>query len=295
MSKLLDKMQRATKEPVVILHRITTLRSKYPEINIFVFEGNDDVLYYDVVLNIIDSSKEYAPICGKGKDQLLGARDLCHDNDSKKIYFFIDKDFDGFKKYKKTDNVYCTENYSIENNIVSIDAFKSLLNNEFGLVKTEEDFSDFSEMLKNIINDFNEKMKEPNLAIFYLRKKDIKSGSIENNILKYINITLDGISITDNDIYDLVSFPNDIDRKEIYTLIDDFEKLDPIKEWRGKFIFGFFKEVLKLLKRDRTSNDPKFFREKYGMNFNVDCNLIRILSSISKPHESLVKFISSVQ
>lgn len=295
MSKLLDKMQRSTKEPVVILHRITTLRSKYPETNIFVFEGNDDVLYYDVILKNIDSSKEYTPICGKGKDQLLGARDLCYDNGSKKIYFFIDKDFDGFKKYKETENVYCTENYSIENNIVSIDSFKSLLNNEFGLVKTEEDFSDFSEKLINLINDFNEKMKETNLAIFYLRKKDIKSGSIENNISKYINITLEGVSITDNDIYDLVSFPNDVDKSKIYTLIDDFEKLDPIKEWRGKFIIGFFKEVLKLLKRDRTSNAPKFFREKYGMDFNVDSNIIRILSSISKPHESLVEFIARVQ
>ena len=130
---LIESMRKAREIPQVVLQQYSNIRSKSEDKLICVFEGNDDLPYYGTVFKLVAGDHAFAPILSKGKEQLLAFRQILSKREQadNNIAYFIDKDFDGFKGYPEGDDVYCTDGYSIENQMVGPEVLCELLRSEY--------------------------------------------------------------------------------------------------------------------------------------------------------------------
>lgn len=295
MADLISKLRIARQKPHVALHDYNLIRSKTADSLICVFEGHEDYPYYDTIFRRVCDEVEYAALVVSGKDQVLGLRELLFKRDTpidKKVAYFIDKDFDGFKQYGPSDNTYCTTGYSIENNLCSRTILRPLLAQEYFCHKTgeEDNIDHLIGVIDRRLSEFSELMKISNRAIYFARKNSINLQGITNQITKYINIEINGVSATGASHLCLVGWPKDLDPGLIPGTIPEFEALSPVEEWRGKFILGFYTELLHKLKDDRCSDAPQHFKVKAKMKFNPKGDMIRTLALLSPIPQCLRAF-----
>lgn len=294
-SGLIESMRKAREIPQVVLQQYSSIRSKGRDSLICVFEGNDDLPYYGTVFRVVANDHSFAPILSKGKEQLLAFRQLLtkRELNDPNIAYFIDKDFDGFKGYPAGDDIYCTDGYSIENQMVGPEVLCDLLASEY---KCEA--SNDGECVNAIVqhygaklNEFVDVMRPVNRIIYYARRNKIPLSGIENKIRKYLKFENGSVVSTDNDIFKLVGWPEAIDYSGIDFHDETFLELDPVVSWRGKFLFGFFVEMLTYYKADRTSEQPKHFGSKIGVKFDPRGESVRVFAVLSPVPEALRRFI----
>ncbi|MBD8826713.1 DUF4435 domain-containing protein [Pseudomonas sp. CFBP 13602] len=294
----LEKMRESRNTSQVALITYTTVRGKNPEKLICVFEGYEDLPYYETVFNRVGNSREFIPIIARGKDQVLALRQALLSNHflDNRVRFFIDHDFDGLKGHSSGQDIYVTEGYSIENHLADAGILSSLLNSEFKCCVDEDENSvkRVSALYDDFLKVFFEIMRPVNQAIFYARTHDVKLRNIEDRIGKYFLFTLDSIADKNSDYFSLIGWPTDIAR-DISSVEEVFSKMDPQMHWRGKFIFELFVKFLHHLKNDRTSDSPKFFSKKAGVNFDPNGEIIRSLASLSTIPPSLSAFVAEFQ
>lgn len=293
----IEKMRESRRSPQVALTKYHIIRGKRPDTLIFVFEGEEDLPYYETIVKRVRSDIYFSPIIANGKDQVLGLRELVSKQKTydTNIRFFIDKDFDGTKGYNKGHDLYVSEGYSIENHLVSAESLKCLLQSEYKCHLPEDD-ADIDKIISQfyrLLNSFFDEMLEANLAIFHARRKKIKLRKIDNRVSEYLDINFNHLSKSEKCHYELIGWP-DNERKDIQESKPEFLTLDPKMEWRGKFIFDFFTRVLKILKDDRTSNQPKIFSRKSGVKYDPNGEIIRSLTTLSKTPETLERFIKGI-
>lgn len=298
MSGIIERLRAAREIPQVALQSYIALRGKAPAKLICVFEGYDDYPYYDTVIRRIRENYEYTPLIVNGKDQVLGLRKILStrsDFTSHKVAYFIDKDFDGYKGHSPSDDIYCTHGYSIENNLCDLSTLPELLHAEYMCLKIGDDSRTDEIILtfQNRFQDFFSCMETANLAIYSARKAGIKLNGIESQITKYINISLEEITIKSQPHSDLVGYPQNIDIAPICESHEsDFKKLSPFLEWRGKFVMGLYTELLHKLKDDRCSSKPLYFDRRTGMKFNPKGDIIRTLALLSPIPQCLRAFLN---
>ena len=145
------------------------------------------------------------------------------------------------------------------------------------------------------MQEFIEIFKYINLLIYYARTTGKKIKNIDDSIKKYVKITIKKVEQKydkEKIVYDLLEeFPDCelfLEKKKI------FIKLDPLKDWRGKFFYSFFVKFLSVLKEDRINKNPIYFKKYKKVNFNPHSDIIRTLASISEAPECLKKFISNL-
>jgi hypothetical protein len=291
----LEKMRASRNSPQVALISYTTVRGKNPEKLICVFEGYEDLPYYETVFNRVGNSTAFTSIIAKGKDQVLALRQALKQNhyQDNKVRFFVDHDFDGLKGHASGDDIYVTEGYSIENHLADSGILSSLLQSEFKCCADEDDgaVKRVSALYDEFLTVFFEIMRPVNQAIFYARTHDVKLKNIEDRIGEYFLFTLDSIADKHSDHFNLIGWPADIAR-DISSVEEVFSKMDPRMDWRGKFIFELFVKFLHHLKNDRTSDAPKLFSKKVGVKFDPNGEIIRSLASLSTIPPSLTAFVA---
>ena len=298
-----NSMREARRNVHVNLLKYNKIRSQLNGILICVFEGHDDTTFYGSLFKKVAPEKVYTGFNCNGKDQVLALRDKLRENvercENEKlcpVVFFIDKDFDGYKNYQPGNDLYCTPTYSIENLLVGKDVLKELLKGEF---HCNDEYA--LDEIKKIIQlyekswaAFIEAFRHVNHLIYYARKNNIRLNNIEKNINSYITVKIDRVKlkcdrISLSKLVGLSSPPDDLLLNET---LNDFLRLDPATEWRGKFIFEFFRKFLCILKEDAGSKTPIYFTRRKNIRFNPTGDIIRTLASIINPPPCLVKFIS---
>lgn len=293
----LEKMRASRNNPQVALISYTTVRGKNPEKLICVFEGYEDLPYYETIFNRVGNSTEFTSIIAKGKDQVLALRHALQNNhyQDDKVRFFIDQDFDGMKGHSFGDDIYVTEGYSIENHLADAGILSSLLNSEFKCCPDDESaVKNVNILFDEFLGAFFEIMRPVNQAIFYARTHDVKLTNIEDRIGEYFLFTLDSITDKKSDYFKLIGWPVDLAR-DTSSVESVFSKMDPHMQWRGKFIFELFVKFLHQLKNDRTSDTPRFFAKKAGVKFDPNGEIIRSLASLSAIPPSLSAFVAQFQ
>ncbi|WP_122267430.1 DUF4435 domain-containing protein [Pseudomonas syringae] len=293
----LEKMRACRNTPQVALISYTTIRGKNPEKLICVFEGYEDLPYYETVFNRVGNATSFTSIIAKGKDQVLALRHALQSNhyQDNKVRFFVDHDFDGLKGHSLGDDIYVTEGYSIENHLVDSGILSSLLNSEFKCCPEDEvSVKGLNVLFDEFLSAFFEIMRPVNQAIFYARMHDVKLTNIEDRIGEYFLFTLDSITDKKSDYFKLIGWPADLG-KDISSVEHAFSKMDPHMQWRGKFIFELFIKFLHQLKCDRTSDNPKRFVKKAGVKFDPNGEIIRSLASLSTIPTSLSAFVAQFQ
>jgi len=292
-------MRRAREIPQVVLQQYSSIRSKGEDSLICVLEGNDDLPYYGTIFKLVSSNHIFAPILSRGKEQLLAFRQMLSKREKadQNIAYFIDKDFDGFKGYPEGDDIYCTDGYSIENQMVGPEVLCELLSSEY---KCEA--SNDGECMNAIVQhygarlaEFIEVMRPVNKVIYYARKNKIPLSGIENRIRKYLKIENKAITSTGNNIFELLGWPPTVDHSNINFEDPSFLELNPVVGWRGKFLYGFFVEMLTLYKSDRTSDQPTHFANKVSIKFDPRGESIRLFAICAPVPDSLRHFILNLQ
>lgn len=296
---LTQRMRDARERSVVALQKYNTFRSKFPGKVIFCFEGDEDPVYYRATISIIDFSLEWVPLVCAGKDAVLRLREHLArnvDEDASNSYYFIDHDFDGSKGYPIGGNLYCTPSYSFENLLVTDAVIREVLTGEFKCDIVSDDIDRVTEVISARLHEFFVEMRLSNRIIHFCRLKKIKTGNIDNSIKKYLKIGLDNVERRTDDagVVKLVGVGEAFDIEDLDETHAAFGLLDPRLDWRGKFIFAFFIELLAQLKEDRTTASPTFFSCKKSINFDPRNAVVRTLASIAGPPVQLREFLLRV-
>lgn len=298
-SSLTDRMRKARSRDVVVLQEYNTLRSKFPGIVIIAVEGDDDPIYYQTSIRAVRPDLSWVPFVCSGKDRVLALRvQLARnsDADAGKTFFVVDKDFDGLKGHEPGENLYCTPGYSIENALISISVFEELLLGEFRCSPKSVEIDSLKSLFKDRLNEFLIAIKLANKALHYCRTKRVRSGSVENQIKKYVKVTLDLVEARydERDLTSLVGLPEDVLISQLAETEAEFEALDPMNDWRGKYILAFFVELLAQLQEDRCAAQPQKFEKKRKVSFNPRSSIVRNLSSIVRPPNCFEEFVMKI-
>lgn len=268
---------QATHSPTELLE-YNKLRSKNSSAWIFSVEGKDDIHFYQVVCQRLNFPHTYKFLLCNGKDKVLNLHQTLRSSIAATgidlTKFFIDHDFDGLKGHHKSDALYCTPSYSIENLLISESVLREILISTFLCIgeEEEESISKVIELYRLRINDFNRAIKAVNLKLFFARKKGLQGeprGIDRKLVKKFLDIDLCQIQqkTNCNDSIDyLLGFDNIPSCNE---LEHEFEIMKPCRDWRGKFHYDFFVKFIELLASDRSSSSPTIFSRKRGINFQA--------------------------
>ena len=263
-------------------------------------EGTTDVGPYEVwtgrILNELDI--EFIP--GAGKSQLLDFRRRMKEDRSglgTGIYLFVDRDFDGLRGQEEGNDIFCTERYSVENYLVSSNILRSILTDEFRCTAETDHRDNILDLFGSVLGEFGCCMRNANQRIFRARRLGIYSGSIEEKISSYVDISLEKVAkvYDEEQLQGMIRFQTKPTLDKVQDLDEDFETIDPLLNYRGKFLLSFFMVWLGKLSDERNRDGQTLFPETASTKFSPsDLNLRSLASRASLP-EGLEKFIQNMR
>lgn len=272
---------------------------------ICIVEGQDDVVYYQFktksffdLKNIEVHYKEIGQYYEKGgKHNVLDLYDKIKGKtySKKKILFFIDRDLSSFyeESYISDENIYITDNYAIENDLVSLNTFKLFCEKHLSINlsnRKEYIYHCFEEAYDYFCNLFIKIMgyilywKENEVDIIYYNNIKI------NHIILFreysLEIKLSNLEIVDY-IYKKCKVDNRIiDNEAITQYINNFENNNGRQYIRGKYLFSFFYSYC-----NHVSSSLKNEVYNYNCNINSKDMFFKTVVACSDTPNSLREFI----
>ena len=305
-NKLDAQMERSAM--VIAYQKFQLLKNKAEYVFFFV-EGEDDLLYYPSKARGKYSGKQIAALhCGGKKGVLEIHKMTVSDLISQRIVgYFVDRDFEDWFVNPDREKIYVTPCYSIENFYISEECFKKVISSEFKLTEFNECRDEFNKSLSfyrstktefsKHISQFNywikahRIMERDNKAPASLNVRNVKIGDL-------VSLDFSGLSIQ----YDCEK-PSSVfkDSLKIDLCSDSMTEAQdslPLSQWeqlyRGKQLAEFMRIFLTLLKSDRTSKTPVFFKEKGPLKITLSKeNLVSELSQYADTPICLTNFLSS--
>jgi hypothetical protein len=298
----IDAMRQGRDADEVVLQRYNSFRSKRPGKMIFVVEGSDDVVFYEVMTEKCGLSCCHESFVCRGKDRVLALRRQLDRNlseDAAQVTYFIDRDFDGLKGEAPSQNLYCTEVYSIENYLADAGVLRRILIGELRCSEEEnEDNIDIAmAFYHKLLDQFFESMRYANLIIFYLRSRGIRAGCVKDDLKKYVNVTIHGVAVTATlaDVIRHVGATGHLEEDGVrnmdYDVVHEFDALSPTERWRGKFNVAFLQKILKILVEDRNADEQAIFVSRKSVAAQFHGNITRQLASAALLPASLKSFL----
>ncbi|MGY6282648.1 DUF4435 domain-containing protein [Methylorubrum extorquens] len=258
-----NRMRAARERAVVLKTDLANFRSVDESTFVFVFEGPDDPLVYKQWIGRIDDRMNYASMICNGKGPLLEFM-MMMERDAyqagQKILYFIDADFDGDRGYK-SDKLFMTDSYSVENYLVNERVLDDTLQNEFYCalepVVRKKVLSDFSKSYELFLAE----TYALNIRIYAARKLGIE-------IKKALPARISGIALIDygnvsagkSSVDELIVLEREPVRAEWDQLEKTFQNLDSRMAYRGKFAFLFFMRWLETLHAEYQDANSVVFR-----------------------------------
>ncbi|MBU8546310.1 MULTISPECIES: DUF4435 domain-containing protein [Roseomonadaceae] len=298
-----DKLAAAANTAEVILLSYIKFRGKTAKPYIFVVEGNDDVTFVQTATAIINSTifSHISFFNCRGKQNALDLISLIRESKQlsiSSVWFFIDRDFDGLRGRQADTQLWVTPTYAFENLLVSRQVLEALLVAEYRCHGPEgdEEVSKICDLFDELILSYREKMKTPNLCLFHCVRNSIPTHSIDDLIASRISLVSGALKLDADDVFFYEGVPklsslSVLDLEKTYV---DFHKLDPVKDWRGKFLLRIFVDFLVHLKMDRGSKNPKLFMRRAKMTFSPLNDAIRALTVLATLPDCLKTFLCSV-
>jgi hypothetical protein len=156
-----------------------------------------------------------------------------------------------------------------------------------------------------LLSQHQNALEEANQLIHHVRTKSLKgeiltSGSISDQCQKFADFDLNTRQVvklaSGVDLEKLISLTNQVPLDEIRKSHAEFEKIDPAKNWRGKFLFFLYRRFLGFLIEDRNKKTPSFFTKgngKVSMSVTTD-SIIRTLASVCTIPPCMNSFINEI-
>ena len=299
-SEFVNRAREHRSSGAVLKIKVSNIRSRTRTAIIAVVEGPTDVGPYEVWIGRILHELTIEFIPGAGKSQLLDFRRRMKDDRTGSIigtYLFVDRDFDGLRGQEEGEDIFCTEAYSIENYLVSPIILRSILTDEFRCTAETDHRDNILKLFCAVLSEFNDCIRDANLRIYRTRRLRIVGRGIEERISSYVDVSVHDVKKVCDDVeaQKLIRFDREPTMEEIESLQDNFESLDPLVHYRGKFLLAFFKLWLRRLAAERKHPEQSLFPENASRSFSVgNVNLRSLASRASLPH-GLEHFVQSMK
>lgn len=272
--------------------------------NLLVVEGHDDVTFVDAVLGRFNPAarSSSATYNSKGKQNVLVLFDLVNESlelNSEEYWFFIDADFDGRRGRSHHAQLWMTPTYSFENLLVSAEVLEALLTAEYRCndVAGAQDLENVRlNYFEHFLSSYKSVLKFPNLCAYFCMKNGIATHSHDNTITRLISVDFPDLTLSISEEEILAAMPKGdaLDRAAVEEYAIEFDAMNPLLNWRGKFLYAGFLSFLEELKRDRGSKAPQYFSNRQSMSFNPRTDAVRALTSVASLPESLISFARSI-
>ena len=284
----------------VLKIRISNIRSRNRMATIAIVEGAEDVGPYEIWLGRVQHKLAIEFIPASGKSQVLDFRRRLQDDRTELavgVYMFVDRDFDGLRGQLEGDDIFCTERYSIENYLISEAILKSILTDEFRCTAETDHQGDILNLFQQVLCQFNDSIKEANRRMFCAQILGIHGSGVQKKISQYVEITLHDV----RKLYDklelrkLVNLDREPDLYEFQDVHAKFEALDPLLDYRGKFLLAFFLVWLEKLSKERRRIGQTLFPDTGSVHFSVASLTRRSLASRAPLPDGLEQFVQAMQ
>lgn len=229
----------------VLKVKVSNIRSRNRSAVIAVVEGVTDIGPYEVWIGQIehDLKIEFAPAAGKS--QVLDFRRRMQGDQSGLaggIYMFVDRDFDGLRGQRGGDDIFCTASYSIENYFVSEAILRSILTDEFQCTAETTHREEIVELFADLFRQFIDCIRDANRRIYQGRRLGLLKANIDDKISKYVDISHSRVRkmYDEKRLAELLVFDREPFIDETESIDAEFEALDPLLSYRGKFVLAFF-------------------------------------------------------
>lgn len=260
----LQKMKAAKSISAVVKVDFATFASTLPEdVNIFAYEGPADKCLYYHWIKRISGGLKYEPYVGKNKRKVLQLFDLLQEDKTglgNRVFFFVDRDFDGLQGRLEHKKIFVTEAYSIENYVVCPGLLDDLLKIEFHCNGYPTVRKEISDQFQKVYDQFLEVTAEINFRIFIARKRQINQiGDLPDRINQLARVEVTSVSSIDSELRELVCLEREPTEEEVQNLRPYFEKIEPRTGYRGKFALLFFIKWLGQLRENRQATSSSLF------------------------------------
>lgn len=270
---------------------------KYFETYAFCFYEGEDGKYYNSRIRQKFGDKFLTYTVGNKKEVLKLFKRITSTNlyDDVCTMFFVDKDYD-LSLSGKSEKLFETPCYSIENFYVQRECLKKILQSEFGLNEIDNDFQKCLADFEQRERDFNNEILEFNSLVYLRRKKSDSNsncsfGSIKTSHMLKVNVNkvekATKYDDTINDIKEKLQF----EEKEIEKAKEELKaKGDFSMNFRGKNQLDFFVEFIRGLKK--LNEDGEYFEIKHNnIHINVTSNRLSELSQYAVTPPILEEFL----
>lgn len=273
-----------------------------------VVEGKDDITYYGTRANeYIPEGWSVSIIPARNRKMVVDTyRSLDWTKYSKKtILFFVDRDLSDYtgEDTPVDSNVYITSNYSIENELCTIDTYLKALKYYCDMVDIDEKDEEYLKLF--YLSSWTEfaKIADPIMAhILYWKMNGIKSN--------YSNYKIQGVFEIKNETLQVnpqYAAPNAISQELFrqsgvtYTHLDISPyiallkaKHSPEEYIRGKFVLAFFVKILIYTIHNSANIIPSKKKAKDTLGLGYENAILRLCGIMSSP-DSLVAFFEKMK
>jgi len=297
-----DQLRAARNSPHVTFAEYTKLRAKSDEL-ILVFEGKQCPMAYIGWLQhrIVANSSLAGQIIARGKKNVLALRDIikgnCQTSNDKNLYF-VDKDYDSTPTASSFLDVYVTQGYSVENELIKWPILDSFMRAYFDIADGEdqEGLLSAKQNFESLFQSYINEAKQLHQIVYICRTKKITcypGDSIFSFLhVDWLNGKVQRSYQTLDELFQLlkikeVDFPAVVSEMQAEV---SFHELEPRMDWRGKFHFSLIRGFLVYLKDARTTGSLPFKRAaKVNSDPSVP-NLMGILASLCERPPCLASF-----
>ncbi len=294
----IEDMRQARESANSVFIKFTD-NKEYFSTHAFCFFEGEDGKYYNSRIRSYFSSYFIPFAVGNKKEVLKLMNKIKSDNLYDKIskMFFIDRDYDLSMKSADED-LYETPCYSIENLYACESCFQQIIQSEFGLNISDNDYTKCIKDFRLRFSEFNEGMIEFNSLVLFRRMKsnsnsNFKFGSVKTNHL-YVSkidkiIKSEKYNKTISDIMNALSINND-DLEHCKQDLVTKGSYDVL--FRGKNQLDFMISILNNLKE--LNNTTTYFESKLRcVKLNITSNRLSELSQYAITPSCLTTFLDN--
>jgi len=269
---ILQKHEKALRKPNIAYHNFLN-RYKSGEIAIYIFcEGEEDIGYYSHA--ILQSFPEVMIIKSYvgGKENVIELSS-CFDWErfsKNQILFFVDRDMSYWlDTYKDlSDNIYVTDEYSFENDIVKENYFIAFLEELCGFANaSEEELGNIRSFYRKKWENFVSGSKYVMAALAISLKYTNEHLAKNFNHKKIIKIKREGVWVEEyqerplKDYVDMIFKIDSAYQEEIHDLMKKFDEEKENYSVRGKWVLSFLVKMLNHFVQEGKSYAPSLYME----------------------------------
>lgn len=267
------------------------------------FEGKTDESFYGTTIrNFLPSEyKLKTYICGKKDNVLFHYRELGYKTSNKQpLLFFIDKDIDDIIPIDvdKSESIYETDYYSIENYIVTNSSLLQLWAEVFRQSSGTAVADKLNDLFSEAYNEYNKIALQFMAWTLYHRRKG--GGRLNLDCIKTSDLfTIDeNLKLTPSfelaDLYQYLHLKTKVNTQadeleSIQECLNELSAFEIKKISRGHNEMDFFIEFCKALRKTSANVETV----KITTQLDINCaNAIDIMGPRIKPHQSLLSFLT---